>query len=276
MRTVLIVVAGILLPGIAAAHESESTAQYLANEGLMVTHGNTKVLFDPLFNESFGQYRLVPEAMRRALFRGEAPWDGIDAVFISHYHDDHFAPADMLEFLRARSTILLFAPQQAVDAMRDISDDDDPVFTRVNAVRLEYGDEPFSVLKSDLLIEAVRVPHSGWPSRRAEVENIAWRITLDDTSTVLHLGDADTSDVHFGQHQDFWDERSLHMAFPPYWFFLSGSGTRVLRERLRPARAIGIHVPVTIPEDAASREEALQNVDLFTVPGETRAITHGL
>jgi hypothetical protein len=64
------------------------------------------------------------------------------------------------------------------------------------------------------------------------------------------------------------------MAFPPYWFFLSESGARVLRERLRPASAVGIHVPVTVPNDAASREQALQNVDLFTVPGETRAITH--
>ena len=69
---------------------------YLANEGVMVSRGDTRILFDPLFNESFGQYQLVPDTMRAAILAGEAPFDGIDAVFISHYHDDHFSVPDML------------------------------------------------------------------------------------------------------------------------------------------------------------------------------------
>jgi hypothetical protein len=43
---------------------------------------------------------------------------------------------------------------------------------------------------------------------------------------------------------------------------------------LRPARSVGIHVPVTVPENAAEREPGLQDVDLFTRPGESRAIPH--
>jgi hypothetical protein len=64
------------------------------------------------------------------------------------------------------------------------------------------------------------------------------------------------------------------MAFPPYWYFLSESGLQVLHERLRPAQTVGIHVPVTVPENAAEREPGLQDVDLFTRPGETREISH--
>ena len=45
----------------------------MANEAVMVTDGDTKVLFDPLYPESYGQYLLVPEAMREALFAGEEP-----------------------------------------------------------------------------------------------------------------------------------------------------------------------------------------------------------
>jgi hypothetical protein len=62
------------------------------------------------------------------------------------------------------------------------------------------------------------------------------------------------------------------MAFPPYWFFLSENGLSVLAERLRPAHAVGIHVPVSVPEDAVEREPGLRGVDLFTRPGETREI----
>ena len=46
-------------------------AFYMANEAVMVTDGDTKVLFDPLYPESYGQYLLVPEAMRAALFAGD-------------------------------------------------------------------------------------------------------------------------------------------------------------------------------------------------------------
>jgi L-ascorbate metabolism protein UlaG (beta-lactamase superfamily) len=272
MHRLLLLLAVLAGHNPAAAHD-DARAHYLANEGLMAAHGNTKVLFDPLFTESFGQYRLLPDAMRAALFAGEPPWDGIDAVFISHYHDDHFAPGDMLNFLRARPTIQLYAPRQAVAAMEALSDDD-TLFARVTAVDLDHGDPPLSIEAPGLLIEVVRIPHSGWPTRRRDVENLAWRVTLDDGPTVLHLGDADTRDEHFARDAGYWQQRIPAMAFPPYWFFLSNSGQQVLRERLQPRHAVGVHVPVDIPADPAARDEALRQFDLFTRPGEVRPIEH--
>lgn len=259
----------------ALAHDETAMAHYLANEGLMVVHGETKVLFDPLFNEDYGQYRLVPPAMRRALMNGDKPWDGIDAIFISHYHDDHFSPGDMLEYLRRQAGVRLYAPRQAVDAMRSMAPDSDAaVFARVQAVALDYGDTPHVIDVDSLLIEAVRIPHSGWPSRRVEVENIAWRVTLNGETTVLHLGDADTRDVHYARDEDFWEERQPNMAFPPYWYFLSEAGRQVLDERLRPMHAVGIHVPDSVPHGDLERQAELRGVDIFTRPGEDRVIPH--
>lgn len=264
-----------VLTGAAGAHESPATARYLANEGLMVARGETRILFDPLFNEDFGEYRLVPPATRRALMAGEAPWDGIDAVFISHYHDDHFDPADMLEYLRRQGDVALYAPEQAVGALRDAaSAADEGLFPRVYPVSLAYGDAPRTVTLPGLLIEAVRIPHAGWPSRLADIENIAWRVTLDDETTVVHLGDADTRGAHYAQDEEFWDERRPNMAFPPYWYFLSESGRETLDEHLRPMHAVGIHVPTSVPAQDHGREPALRGVDLFTRPGETRDIPH--
>ena len=90
----------------------------MANEAVMVTDGETKVLFDPLYPETYGQYLLVPDAMREALFAGEAPFNNVDAIFISHFHGDHFSPEDVLALLVAQANIVLYAPQQAVLAMR--------------------------------------------------------------------------------------------------------------------------------------------------------------
>lgn len=256
------------------AHEGAAEAHYLANEGVMVAHGDTRILFDPLFNESFDYYELLPEQMRAALMAGAPPWDGIDAVFISHYHDDHFAPQDMLNYLHAHREVRLYAPAQAVAALRAVTTADDAAFERVTAVALEYLDPPVRIEQPGLLIEAVRIPHAGWPERRADVENLAWRVTLDDGPTVLHLGDADTRDAHYANDAEYWQERLPHMAFPPYWYFLSKRGQQVLETRLRPTHAVGVHVPVEVPEEATQREPGLQGVDLFTVPGETRTIEH--
>jgi hypothetical protein len=256
---------------IGMAHDS--VAHYMANEGLMVVHGDTKIMFDPLFEESFGQYLLLPEAMKTALFAGTPPFDGIDAVFVSHYHGDHFSPAEMLSLLKAQPAIQLYAPGQAVEALREVANvQDDSVFERVTAVDLAYRDAPVTLDMEGLRIEAVRIPHSGWPTGRVNIENIAWRVTLNESTTVLHLGDADPNDIHFAPDANYWDSNRPHMAFPPYWFFSSRSGLEILAERIKPVRSVGVHVPVTIPGDPLLRPVELRNSDLFTVPGETRVI----
>lgn len=241
----------------------------------MATHGDAKVVFDPLFNEDFGQYRLLPAQMRAALLAGDAPFDGIDAVFISHYHDDHFDPVDMLSFLENRSNVRLYAPQQAVEAMRAVAPVNTGLFERVQAVDLNNGDVPAIFSMPGLRIGAVRIPHAGWPDRMADVQNLAWRITFDNGPTVLHLGDADTRPAHFTRDAGYWDAHRANIAFPPYWYFLSPRGLEVLRDYLKPLLAIGIHVPVDVPQSPGQRSPPLNGVDLFTTPGEARSIPPG-
>jgi L-ascorbate metabolism protein UlaG (beta-lactamase superfamily) len=204
--------------------------------------------------------------MEEALFAGTPPFDDIDAVFVSHYHGDHFSPEDVLRLLKAQPNIRLYAPLQAVKALRKITRvRDGEVFDRVNAVELAYKDAPVSMGMKDLKIEAVRIPHSGWPTGRLDVENISWRVTLNETTTVLHMGDADPNDVHFKRDADYWARGHTHMAFPPYWFFSANGGREILRNRIRADHNVGVHVPVAVPAN-------LRGNDLFTRPGETREI----
>lgn len=264
----------LLAVSASAAGQETSTVQYLANEGVMIAHGDSKILFDPLFDNSYGQYQLLPQRMRDAIFAGTSPYDGVDAVFISHFHGDHFSASEVLRLLRERQGIRLYAPAQAVAEMRRIAaDDDDALFDRVTVFDLEYGDAPVFVRTDDFLIEAVHVPHSGWPTARTDVQNIAFRVTLEDTSTVLHLGDADPRLVHFERDEAYWDERHVDLALPPYWFFRSTDGREILEYRVRARHSIGIHVPAEFAEDSSTIPEELLGEDLFTQPGEGRKFT---
>ncbi len=256
------------------AFSEESVAHYMANEGLMVVHGDTKVMFDPLYSESYNNYMLLPEDMKAALFAGTAPYDGLDAIFISHYHGDHFTAEDVLSFLSARTDVELYAPGQAVIALRAIAGpNQQDIFARVHGVDLEYKDAPVSMAVDNLLIEAVRIPHSGWPTGRLDVSNLAWRVTLDQATTVIHLGDADANDVHFALDPDFWNSNQPNVAFPPYWFFSSDEGREILSSRIQADDNVGIHVPAAMPLRASERPPELRDVVLFMQPGETRAIS---
>ena len=256
-----------------AAAPVSAKAQYLANASVLVTHGDTKVVFDPLFRNDFGQYALVPAQTERALFEGTAPFDGLDAVFVSHYHEDHFSAVDVLRLLEARPGLRLFAPAQAVAGMREVSAERlAAVASRVHAIALAYQDAPVTLEQGSLMVEAVRIPHSGWPTRQQQVENIAFRVTLDAATTVVHLGDADTSDAHFARDDAYWHRRKTHVAFPPYWFLTNDEGRRVLDRRIAAARSIGVHVPANVPSQPDRRDPELRGHELFTVPGEVRDI----
>ncbi len=257
----------------APAPASAATAHYLANAGVLVERGEIKIVFDPLYRNGFGTYRLLPEPLERALFAGDPPFDGLDAVLVSHYHGDHFSAVDLLRLLSERTELVLYAPAQAVAEMRELAGSErQAIFSRVNSVALEYKDPPVVMETSDLIVEAVRIPHSGWPDGRLDVENLAFRVTLGGDTTVLHLGDADTRDVHYAHDADYWSRRDIDMAFPPYWYLASKDGRGVLKNRLTPNAAVGVHVPKDMPRDPAGRPAEYRDADLFTTPGETREI----
>jgi glyoxylase-like metal-dependent hydrolase (beta-lactamase superfamily II) len=128
-----------------------SYAMYLANAGVLVAHGETKIAFDPIFRVSFGSYLLMSEELERSLFAGEPPFDGLDAVFISHNHGDHFSAADILRFMTTHQSLELFAPEQAVEGIRaihrtlDVPAASDPPYY---VVRPKVPDEHFGKSKS--------------------------------------------------------------------------------------------------------------------------------
>lgn len=266
-----VVFAWLLTAYAAAADEPIARAHYLANAGVMIERGETKILFDPLYRNGYDTYEFVPADTERALFVGEPPFDGIDAVFVSHYHGDHFSPDVMLAFLQARCDVRLYVPWQALTALIEAGASES-ILDRTEAVSLEYGDEPIAFDHGAIQVEAVRIPHAGWPDRVTDVENIAWRVTLDDATTVVHLGDADTKPLHFELHPDHWHGVDTDLALPPYWYFTSPRGQIVLEQHIRPDHAIGVHVPAEMPDDPDNRPTEWHGFDLFTVPGEKREI----
>ncbi|WP_051275592.1 MBL fold metallo-hydrolase [Aestuariibacter salexigens] len=230
------------------AHQQgqHSDVHYLGNEGVIASHGEIKVMFDPFFHNTFGIYQAVPERLRQAVFAQTPPYNDIDAIVISHAHEDHFSADDVLAYLAQHHDVSLIAPQQAIEQLVT-----DPRFQvmkdRIYPISLAFGDTPISLSVGELAIEAVRIPHAGWPSR-ADVENLVFRIGLTQELTVMHLGDADPDVDHYLPVKEHWQKKRTDIAFPPYWFYYNLEGNAILDEYMNIENHVGVHVPTEPPK----------------------------
>ena len=253
---------GVVVPKI------KSQAQYIANEAILIRHGETKVLFDPLPLSGFGTYPEPSFADTAKMMSGQGEYAGMDAVFISHAHRDHFSAVKMISYLTSNSDVRLVAPKQALDMMQADANWDEALHERMTILDMQAGDAPETISIGEIKATAVRIPHAGWPApARAAVQNMVYRVTLGEGATIMHMGDADPRRQHYIPHRDHWAERRTDTAFPPYWFLTSMQGRNILSDDMNVAKSIGIHVPIEVPADLKESGQ-----DYFSKSGETREI----
>jgi len=259
-------IVGVVVPKV------KSEAQYIANEAVLVTHGETKVMFDPLPLSGFGVYPETLATDIAQMMKGEGVYAGIDAVFISHAHRDHFSAVAIVEYMIAQPDVRVVMPQEAVEMVHaefvDMEEWDNSVKSRFITLDMEAGDAPETISIGDITATAVRIPHAGWPApARAKVQNMVYRVTLGDGATVMHMGDADPRRQHYIPHKEHWAEQRTDTAFPPYWFLTSMQGRNILSDDMNVAKSIGVHVPIKVPADLKASGQ-----DYFSKNGEKREI----
>ena len=258
----------LCMSNVTHAEAPNLVATYLGNEGVMVAQGNTKIVFDPLYDNTYGTYQAVPEHTREALLQAKPPFDDIQALFVSHAHGDHFSAADTVAFLQAHPAAVFVAPAQAIEALHvELHKEKLSLSTeRFVVIDLDYSDAPLELNVGELKVEAVRIAHAGGPSRR-EIQNILYRVTLAGEAVVMHMGDADPRLSNYRPYDKHWQALKTDLALPPYWFFVVPGGEKLLSQRLNSAQQIGVHVPAEAPEDLIK-----SGADYFFRSGEQRII----
>ena len=68
----------------------------------------------------------------------------------------------------------------------------------------------------------------------------------------------------------------MHLALPPYWFFSSNGGKKILDDHIRAGETFGVHVPASMPDNPEQYPEEFRGRTLFSVPGEEKRIPVGV
>lgn len=113
---------------------------YVANMGVMVSSGEVKVLIDGLFDEPNPGLRVPSPETLASLMKGEASFDGVDLVLVTHKDWDHFSAALVARYLETRPEPILVAPSDAVAAMRKAASDWSRIEPRIIPIELEVGE----------------------------------------------------------------------------------------------------------------------------------------
>ena len=254
----LLAVALAVVPG--AQARADATVTTLANQGVVVSDGTTRVMVDGLVVEPYALYGGLPEDGARLFRTLEGPFADIDLVLVSHRHHEHNQPAFACQFMQGSPRAHLATSAQVIGLMREKCrafmtssprvQTIDPQPDRV--VRLTRGGARVTVF-----------PLSHGKRKYARIQHYGHLVELGGV-TVLHVGDAALDPAVFAG--SILQDVAVDVALIPYRFFEPGVGAAIVRDYMDAPLKIAVHIP---PEerDEIAAWLAETNPDVRVPPG---------
>lgn len=175
-------------PGDSLLSEQNETAEplmlkYIANMGVLVSSGTSKIMIDCLFDKPKNQ-RAPNPAPVDSMMKGIPPFDSVNLVLVTHKDPDHFDAVLTVRYMETRPEPILVAPGDAVEEMHAVASDWAKIERRIISVDLKIGENHKKEM-AGISTTIFRTTHgtSGWPMNLMYlVEVNGWR--------VFHEGDA--------------------------------------------------------------------------------------
>lgn len=90
---------------------SDLSVRLIANAGVLLCGRGVGILVDGLFREAPPPFCAPDAAVRERLLCADAPYQGVDYLFFTHEHSDHYDEQLTVEYLRRHPVRGVFLPQ---------------------------------------------------------------------------------------------------------------------------------------------------------------------
>jgi len=236
---------------------------FIANKGVLVSSGDKKVLIDALFDKPNAEYRAPSPDVLDMIMKGEAPYDGVDLLLVTHNHPDHFDALQVTRYLETVPGPILLAPADAVAEMRKGAAYWTRIESRVVSLDIKVGEKEKRDLKR-IPVTAFRTLHSG---DRESPMNVMYLFELNGWA-VFHEGDS-PGKVD-GYHDFGLGSAPVNLALVHFWFPLEPNCSSFLQEVLKPDHIGLMHLPTRLESDAPGKIDQVRKYykDIFLMlPG---------
>jgi len=231
-HSLLLVLVALLAPATVSQtpERCDIRVTYLANEGVLLTTGGKKVVIDALFRNAMDPYLNHGPELRKRLEKGQEEFEGVSVALATHQHADHFDAWAVADFLRDNPRALFAANSGVTDLVRQHS--------QATAKQLRPSATEFreTLDLNGIRVDVLRLYHNG---RKPDL-NVGYIVHLAGKK-VLHVGDALNTEDNFRRF-DLHKEK-IDVALLPYWYAMSDEGIRIVRDQVKAAQVIFIHVP---------------------------------
>ncbi len=251
----------LLLLGFCATSQADVTITKLANAGVVLTSGETRVMIDGMVVEPYSVYGSLPPKAIPSFNQALAEFADIDLALVSHRHHEHNQPEFACDFMRASQGTVLHTSGQVIGLMREKCRQFMTTSPRVHEIDPQYG--------RSVLIEAAgaRVtvfPLSHGTRKDARIQNYGHLVEMGGAS-VLHIGDAAMKPEDF--ERAGLAQSKIDVALIPFLYFQPGPGSDLVKRYLDAPLKIAVHIPPgELEEVKAYMAESFPKVFIFERP----------
>ncbi len=211
-----------------------------------------------MFGNGIVPYTVSTPEARARIEDAREPYDNVDAILVTHWHEDHFDADAVAAHLSHNARAVLVSSPDIVERVRQRAPDlPDGRFRAVLPA-------PGGVAQVDVdgvVVRVLRVRHN--PTRRLPDQHVAFLVGT--SAPLLHVGDADPAADNFTALASL---PAADHAVLPFWYVTNPSSRAMVVSAIRPRRIVAVHLPSIDAErvDRALRDAGV-DVSLAMVPG---------
>ena len=211
----------------------------------MISCGHSKVLIDALFDLSDEEGtpprahdHLSPDGIAR-LASAREPFDMVDAVLVTHAHDDHFTAECTEKYMRSNGWAMLAGPEAVTEALSGYGMEDGERFIATDVSAGEVD----TMIIDGLTIYALGIRHTGCEAGAGAdsrcMDHVAWLVETEGCR-IIHLGDA-KADVEEFEQFPWLPGLEIDIAFVPFWFIQQSGGADLISDLIAPKAVVLMH-----------------------------------
>lgn len=223
---------------------------YIANAGLFISCGKSKILIDGLFRDGFGMYSVPEKDVLESMLKGEPPYNNVDLLLFTFKQAAHFDPHLTETYLVKNPKTVFLGPRQVGLDLELFGSQFPKIEHQVITITPPLNSLAEVTIKG-IKVKILRLNYGG------DFQNLGY-ITKFEGKTLCFMGDAVMKNNEDTIKKLGLSQAGIDILFITYWDFLNGEARAIIHQHIQPKNIVVMHIP---PADAENITKEIQKLE---------------